>query len=322
MSTPSDEEPSIGTLLSRANLMRMRGQWDDAVALCTEAIRRAPQSVDAHQMLGDIYAAQSRNGDALQWYGMAADLAPQNTDIREKLDRAVAAVQATRRGRRSSPIAAPATAATRNARERTLDWVDARFPPGRTESIARLIFILCGILAVALCGAAGFFFFAARRPLTSTPPIASPPPAPMQVVASPENPAPSPQPSVSPEPGASPPAAEGRERIALPGVQVLLDPHTGLATVETLWGGATGDDPAAIREQVLRSVVGTAHALAVAEPRARRLEIVLRPSAGAEPLFTGEVSLAVARGIDPMTADLSTLLGAFLSLRWAAPLEN
>ena len=179
-------EMSVGPLLARANLLRMRGQWDEAIAVCTEALRLAPRSPTAHSVLGDIYEAQGKFDDALQWYGMAVDLAPSRTADREKLERIVA-VQRTRLREQDSSRAASLSAhraqmagkmaanpsgtsgtGGRAAAERTVAWFDRIFPPGRSESIARLIFALCGIIAVLIATATVFVYTSSSRTRTAS----------------------------------------------------------------------------------------------------------------------------------------------------------
>ncbi|MES2464046.1 MAG: tetratricopeptide repeat protein [Armatimonadota bacterium] len=180
-------EMSIGPLLARANLLRMRGQWNEAIAVCTEALRLAPRSPTAHSVLGDIYEAQGKYDDALQWYGMAVDLAPNRAADREKLERVVAiqrgrlremdkertadmdAHRARVAGKLTKFSASPTSGTGgRAAAERTVEWFDRVFPPGRSESIARLIFALCGIIAVLIASAAVFVYTSSSRAHKST----------------------------------------------------------------------------------------------------------------------------------------------------------
>lgn len=92
---------SVDGLLARANLARMRGQWGDAVELCTEALRADAQSAAAHSLLGDIYENQGRLDKAIHWYQLALDLDPESVADRAKLARA-RELQAVRR-RTGSP---------------------------------------------------------------------------------------------------------------------------------------------------------------------------------------------------------------------------
>ncbi len=77
----------IYALLAQANLLRMRGCWEDAVQSCMAALRLSPRSHSAQSLLGDIYENQGRYDDAIQWYRMALDINPDSPADRIKLDR-------------------------------------------------------------------------------------------------------------------------------------------------------------------------------------------------------------------------------------------
>jgi tetratricopeptide (TPR) repeat protein len=87
---------SVDALLARANLLRMRGQWTDAVELCTEALRGDAHSPAAHSLLGDIYENQGRLDKAIHWYQLALELDPESIADKAKLTRA-RELQAVRR---------------------------------------------------------------------------------------------------------------------------------------------------------------------------------------------------------------------------------
>ena len=93
----SSQEPVLPreayTLLAQANLLRMRGCWDEAVDKCMAALRLAPQNASAQSLLGDIYENQGRMDDAAQWYRMALDVNPDSPADRLKLDRLMEARQ-------------------------------------------------------------------------------------------------------------------------------------------------------------------------------------------------------------------------------------
>lgn len=74
-------------LLAQANLLRMRGCWEDAVQTCMTALRLSPESHSAQSLLGDIYENQGRYDDAIQWYRMALDINPRSPADTMKLDR-------------------------------------------------------------------------------------------------------------------------------------------------------------------------------------------------------------------------------------------
>ena len=153
------EEITVGPLLARAKLLRLRGQWDESISVCTEALRKYPDSVTAHSLLGEIYETLGRLDDAAQWYAMAVERDPKSPQEKVNLERTLMAQQALR-----PPVLKPSpNAAPKPATEKTLEWFDRIFPPGRTDSIARLIFAVSGILAALLLLSAAVVFFAFRQ---------------------------------------------------------------------------------------------------------------------------------------------------------------
>jgi hypothetical protein len=74
----------------------MRGQWADAVEMCTEALRGDAHSPAAHSLLGDIYENQGRLDKAIHWYQLALELDPESIADKAKLTRA-RELQAVRR---------------------------------------------------------------------------------------------------------------------------------------------------------------------------------------------------------------------------------
>lgn len=72
--------------LTRANLLRMRGEYDQARSICLAILRRFPNNATAHTLLGDICNEEDDLRHAAEWYEMALDLEPENTVDRKKLD--------------------------------------------------------------------------------------------------------------------------------------------------------------------------------------------------------------------------------------------
>lgn len=73
--------------LARANLLRMRGDYKQAEDQCLAVLRRYPNNTTANILLGDICAEKGDLEQAMQWYEMALDLAPDSAPARAKLDR-------------------------------------------------------------------------------------------------------------------------------------------------------------------------------------------------------------------------------------------
>ncbi|CAN5574588.1 hypothetical protein BH11ARM1_BH11ARM1_06650 [soil metagenome] len=74
--------------LARANLLRLRHQYDDAQGQCIEILKNFPHNLEAHELLGDISSEQRAYDQAEHWYELALDLSPDSAVIREKLARA------------------------------------------------------------------------------------------------------------------------------------------------------------------------------------------------------------------------------------------
>jgi len=72
--------------IAKANLLRMRGQWEEAAQICIQVLRRFPGNETVHALLGDIYSDQGQFEEAIHWYEMLVDLVPSNAVYRAKLD--------------------------------------------------------------------------------------------------------------------------------------------------------------------------------------------------------------------------------------------
>lgn len=79
--------------IARANLARMRGNEAEAERICLAILKRYPNNVSAHILLGDIYWDSARLEEAMQWYDLATSLAPENATLKLKLERAREALQ-------------------------------------------------------------------------------------------------------------------------------------------------------------------------------------------------------------------------------------
>lgn len=73
-------EAGIRHLLVRANLFRLRKQYNEAIECCIAAIRRRADCQAAHSMLGDIYRDQENWAEAVRWYRMAVEIRPSAVD--------------------------------------------------------------------------------------------------------------------------------------------------------------------------------------------------------------------------------------------------
>lgn len=82
--------PEVYGLLAQANLLRIRGSWQEAVDKCMEAMRLVPGNGAAQSLLGDIYENQGKIDEAIQWYRMALDTNPGSPADKQKLARLIA----------------------------------------------------------------------------------------------------------------------------------------------------------------------------------------------------------------------------------------
>lgn len=80
---PTEEEAQRE--LGFANLSRMRGDYHAATAQCLSLLKRKPDQLDAHTLLGDINAEQGDLEQAAQWYELALDLNRDSITDQKKL---------------------------------------------------------------------------------------------------------------------------------------------------------------------------------------------------------------------------------------------
>ncbi len=81
-----EEERMVNPRLAHANLLRMRGQWEEAMRVCADVLRHFPGNVHAHALMGDIHRDQGNLEEAAQWYKLALELAPDSTVDRQRLE--------------------------------------------------------------------------------------------------------------------------------------------------------------------------------------------------------------------------------------------
>lgn len=101
--TQNDMQQTSGNdvylMLMRANVLRLRRQYQLAEAQCSEIIRRDPNNAAAHSVLGDIARDQGKLRDAIEWYKMALDLNPGNVSDRKKLEEVIDQVYSREKGK-------------------------------------------------------------------------------------------------------------------------------------------------------------------------------------------------------------------------------
>ncbi len=71
--------------IARANLLRMQGKYEEAIDVCLGILRRFHSNETAHALMGDIYADQGKLEEAINWYELLVELAPNNAVYSAKL---------------------------------------------------------------------------------------------------------------------------------------------------------------------------------------------------------------------------------------------
>jgi hypothetical protein len=351
------ETLTVGPLLARANLLRMRGQWDEAVAVCTEALRHVPDSPTAHALIGDVYAAQNRVSEAITWYTMAVDL-DNNPSDRAKL---AALVEKQARAEAQMQPATPSVPKEKTAEkkektvERTMDWVDRTFPPGKSESIARLLFIVSGVIAVLLMAGFAYVYFVLPKgdknaptlippQNTSLPTVLAPPSATKRSApVSQSTPTPAlPKSAIAPVPATPASEATPAETALREGLgraanglftvaSVRVTPDNSQASLEIVLGNplpsvSSGPLEEAVRESVLRAAAQVARQAVLVNGSLKSVAVrVLTPGGVSAaqggtptttPVFYGEIEPSALNGLEPMTTPGQTLLSRFRTVQW------
>ena len=100
----ADADQEVRPILAEAYLALRKRDFRRAEEKCIEALRHFPNNASAHAMLAEVYEAQGRLDDAIEWLRMAFDLDPDN----ERMKRRLAEPQARREERERAKEAEPA----------------------------------------------------------------------------------------------------------------------------------------------------------------------------------------------------------------------
>lgn len=87
-----DDRKILQAELARVNLLRIRGDVSSSKTLCLSILKRFPESVDAHVMMGDLHAEQADLAPAAEWYSLALDIDRNAPGVAVKLSRIQAAL--------------------------------------------------------------------------------------------------------------------------------------------------------------------------------------------------------------------------------------
>jgi hypothetical protein len=83
------DDDELHKALTQSNLLRLRGQWQDAINVCMDVVGRQPGNTTALSLVGDIYLEIGRYDAAIDYYCRAVDTAPGNVAERAKLAKAI-----------------------------------------------------------------------------------------------------------------------------------------------------------------------------------------------------------------------------------------
>jgi tetratricopeptide (TPR) repeat protein len=87
-----DDRQLLQAELARVNLLRIRGDLSSSKNLCLSVLKRFPESIDAHVMMGDLHSEQGDLAPAAEWYSLALDLDRNAPGVAVKLSRVQAAL--------------------------------------------------------------------------------------------------------------------------------------------------------------------------------------------------------------------------------------
>ncbi|GIV08409.1 MAG: hypothetical protein KatS3mg019_0500 [Fimbriimonadales bacterium] len=159
--------------LARANLLRMQGNYDEAIDICRRIMGRFPSNETVHALLGDIYTDQGKLEDAIQWYELLVELAPSNVHYSAKLHNL--------RAMHAAQVAPPPPIALSEPEPK----------PAKPKALAYSLFGLLALILVIAAFVAGTRLSASREaepkqspntqaslsPAPTTEPVRVPPPA-------------------------------------------------------------------------------------------------------------------------------------------------
>lgn len=94
----ADLPEEVHQVLAQANLLRLRGEYQEAEKTCLALLRKLPNCAPAHTLLGDIADDCGWLDEAEKWFELAIDLDPESAGDRRKLED----VQARRKAEESA----------------------------------------------------------------------------------------------------------------------------------------------------------------------------------------------------------------------------
>ncbi len=101
---PREPDERVGSLLASADLNKIRGEWDLAVADATEALRLDPNNADVASLLASIYEQNDNLDEAVVWYQVALELNPKRFADRARLQLVSERIAAAGKQKITGPI--------------------------------------------------------------------------------------------------------------------------------------------------------------------------------------------------------------------------
>ncbi|MCS7192844.1 MAG: tetratricopeptide repeat protein [Armatimonadetes bacterium] len=77
-------DEQLERILTRANIERVRGNFSVAKSLLEQALQKAPDRADIHELLGDVHKATGNLKSALECYKKSKELDPSRRSAEEK----------------------------------------------------------------------------------------------------------------------------------------------------------------------------------------------------------------------------------------------
>lgn len=309
----------VYALLAQANLLRMRGRWEEAVGQCMAALRLAPDSSAAQSLLGDIYENQGRFDDAIQWYRMALDASPDGPADRLKLDRLLQRQTPTARADRKG-VAGPGAAEAAEAaapglllRKLTQDPESALRAGALAAALLVCLIVVFAYAAVHRRAAFASLGFGTTQEVRAAPVVVAPVPAP---------------PDLAGTGGATRDSAEqavlgtlrGSADLSAAGVtvdDVQYDPRAARMTVTV--GLRAGDG--LTRASVLRGALLAAQAGAAASPSATAFTLRAirtgQADGGGTRIFVGDLAQSTLPAADAPQPDDDHVAALFTDPWWS-----
>ena len=102
-------DAEIRNLVSRANLLRVRGEYASAHKLCERALELSPRSDTVLELMADIHRDQGRLEEALAGYSRAIEISPGNPALKARHDEVERQLQLRRESTGWDPVTRQST---------------------------------------------------------------------------------------------------------------------------------------------------------------------------------------------------------------------